>query len=559
MSRVPALIMIVFFSGFFLQGCAQSTPRKTVASAAAAGNGDAHSKRQPAAVFQKFVDELPIPQRITFSGAGPFDLTMTESQFGQKIHRDLPETQVWGYNGSTPGPIIEVERGQKLTVHWKNELPTKHLFPLPKNADVITPDVRTVTHLHGAVVTQTSITDKFHDNDGWPDAWIVPGEEQISEYENNQSARTLWYHDHAMGSTGRNVAAGLLGLYEIHDDYERSLNLPSGPYEIPLMIGTAGKNADGSLFYTDDIDNEFYGNAISINGKLWPYVNVEPRKYRFRMINVSNARSYGLKLIDYSDNSSGPAFNQIGTDSGFLEETAVIADPSDPNAIRLQLAPAERADVIIDFSKYAGKTFTLQNNQRDPGEGEIPLPDLMQFRVATTLSAPDTSSLPMKMAKIPKLKPSDAKETRLIVFGQMTMPDGNVMLQLNGLSWNDPIVEKPVLGTTEIWQLANTLTDVHPFHIHLVQFQILDRTLFDVDNYLKTGKINYLAPPVSPDPNELGWKDTVRVLPQMITRIILRFEPYAGYYVYHCHILEHEDMDMMRPFQIVAPAKLRFF
>jgi spore coat protein A len=484
---------------------------------------------------------------------------MTESQFTQKLHRDFPPATVWGYNGTTPGPIIEVERGQKLTVHWKNQLPTQHIFPLPKNADVITPDVRTVTHLHGAVVTQTSITDKYHDNDGWPDAWIVPGEVQTSEYGNDQSARTLWYHDHAMGSTGRNVAAGLLGLYEIHDDYERSLNLPSGKYEIPLMIDAVQKNADGSLSYTNDIDHEYYGNAIMINGKMWPYLEVEPRKYRFRMIDVSNARSYALRLLDATDSSPGPAFYQIGTDSGFLEKTAVVADfANDPDAIRLQLAPAERADVIIDFSKYAGKTFVLSNIQKDPGEGEVTLAQLMEFRVGTSLSAPDTSSLPMTMAKLERLNPADAKQTRLIVFDQMNMPDRSAMLQLNGKSWHDPIVEMPVLGTTEIWQLADTLTDVHPFHIHLVQFQILDRTLFDVDAYHKTGQITYLAPPVAPDPNELGWKDTVRVLPQMVTRIIIRFAPYPGYYVYHCHILEHEDMDMMRPFQIIAPGKLRF-
>src|ERR1700745_4358291 len=126
-----------------------------------------------------------------------------------------------------------------------------------------------------------------------------------------------------MGETGRNVAAGLAGLYLIHDSYERSLNLPSGKYDVPLLIRSHGVNADGSLYYTNDIGTEYYGNSVSVNGKLWPYLNVEPRKYRFRFINGSNARSYAMKLVDLADQSSGPAFFQIGTDSGFLEKTAV--------------------------------------------------------------------------------------------------------------------------------------------------------------------------------------------------------------------------------------------
>jgi len=502
----------------------------------------------------KFVDSLPIPKRILLNGlkgAGPFELTVPISQFQAQIHRDLPATTEWGYDGSSPGPTIEVERGQTVRIHWLNKLPATHLFPTPKGADAIKPDVRAVTHLHGAKVTQTDITDRLHDNDGWPDAWTVSGQEQIAEYPNDQSARTLWYHDHAMGETGRNVAAGLAGLYEIHDAYERSLNLPSGAYEIPLEISAKAINADGSLSYTSDIGNEFYGNAIAVNGKLWPYLEVEPRKYRFRIVNISNARSYGMKLLDTTDHSAGPAFYQIGSDGGFLATPAVLNDPTDPSAPRLILAPAERADVVIDFSKYAGKTFLLQNNSRDIGEVEQSLPEVMLFKVGPSVSAPDTSSSPSQMQSIQRMNPADASVTRQVIFDQMTMPDGTIMLTMNGKSWMDPIVERPVLGATEVWELANTLTDTHPFHIHGVEFQVLDRRLFDVQAYLATGKINYLAPAVVPAQNEMGWKDVVRVLPQMVTRIIMKFSPYPGYYVYHCHILEHEDMDMMRPFQIV--------
>jgi len=505
----------------------------------------------PPLSLTKFVDSLPIPKQIQFHGVGPFDLTIPISQFQAQIHRDLPPTMEWGYDGSSPGPTIEVERGQTVRIHWLNNLPATHLFPSPKGADVISPDVRAVTHLHGAEVTETDPMDRVHNNDGWPDAWTIAGQEQIAEYPNDQSARTLWYHDHAMGETGRNVAAGLVGLYEIHDSYERSLNLPSGPFEIPLEIQARGVNQDGSLSYTDDIGNEYYGNTIEVNGKVWPYLEVEPRKYRFRIVNVSNARSYGLKLLDVANHSAGPAFNQIGSDGGFLATPAVLNDPSNPNSPRLILAPAERADVIIDFSKFAGRNFLLQNNSRDIGEVETTVPEVMLFKVGTSVSSPDTSTLPAQMAPIQRMDPAAAALTRQIVFSQMTMPDGNIMLTMNGKSWMDPVSEKPVLGTTEVWELLNTLTDVHPFHIHGVEFQVLDRRLFDVQTYLATGKINYLAPAVLPSAGEMGWKDVVRVLPQMTTRIIMRFGPYPGYYVYHCHILEHEDMDMMRPFQIV--------
>jgi spore coat protein A len=509
------------------------------------------------AALEKFVDALPIPPTIQTEekcrGVKPCVIGMTISQFKMKPHRDLPATDVWGYNGSSPGPTLETERDKAIEVHWENRLPERHLFPVPKGADVIVPDVRAVTHLHGAVVSQLSVTDRKFNNDGWPDAWTVSGEEQITVYPNSQSARMLWYHDHAMGATGRNVAAGLAGAYVIRDDYERSLKLPQGAYEIPLLLQTKQLNDDHSFSYVDDIANEFYGNVNVVNGKLWPYLVVEPRKYRFRIVNATNARSYGLKLIDTRDQSPGPAFYQIGTDAGFLARTAVLNDPSDSASPRLRLYPAERADVVIDFSHSAGRTYLLHNDSKDIAHAtEVSLPEVMQIRVTAPLAASDPSSRPLQMAPIIPLDPARVRTTRNIVFDEMAMPHGN-MLTLNGKGWRDPIEEKPILGTTEIWQLVNPLVDVHPFHIHLVEFQILDRNQFDTGVFLKTGQIKLTGESELPPPNEQGWKDTVRVPPGMVTRIIMRFAPYAGYYVYHCHILEHEDMEMMRPFQIIDP------
>ena len=503
----------------------------------------------------KFVDKLTIPLKISFHGKGPFEVTLTSQQFKSKLHSSLPETTQWGYNGISPGPTIDVETGQTIKIHWKNGLPLTHLFPEPKGVDMgkklsclspnpTMPDVRTVTHIHGAVVSEPSFKDRKNNNDGWPDSWIVPGEEQITEVPNQQNAMTTWYHDHAMGETGRNVAAGLAGMYIIHDSYERSLNLPIGDYDIPLFLRARTVEDDGSLTYTKDLAVEYYGNSVEVNGILWPYLSVEPRKYRFRVLNGSNARSYSLTLVDQKDQTPGPVFYQIASDGGFLEKPVVLND--------LDLAPAERADLIIDFSKYAGRSFVLHNTNLEADEGEIALPEVMLFKVDAKLDSLDTSVIPAAMKPIVRLDPHDAKLTRQIVLGQKTQTDGTLVQTLNGKMWEDPITERPEVGSTEVWELLNTLTDTHPFHIHLIQFQVLDRRLFDVQEFLAHGDVKFLDDAEAPDDNELGWKDTVQVYPQMVNRIIMKFLPFTGYYVYHCHILEHEDMDMMRPFQVIA-------
>lgn len=540
-----------------------------------------------------FVDPLPIPSRLVVP-ANQSDITVRLTQVSTQLYKSFTaQTLRWGYNGSSPGPTIEVERGQKVRVHWKNELSTQHVLPAPQgmmndgpaigdrvvldgpsmpgmtmgdNSSTL-PQVRNVTHLHGAAVWEPDPMNRHFNSDGWPDAWNVPGEEQIAEYPNVQDARTLWYHDHAIGETGRNVAAGLLGMYIIHDGFERGLNLPSGKYEIPLIFQTMGVKPNGSIFYTEEIDNEFYGNAVAVNGKILPYLEVEPRKYRFRMLNGSNARMLGLKLADFANRQTpGPGFYQIGTDSGFLEKTVLLNDPNDPQAPQLFLASGERADVIIDFSKYSGRSFILTNthSNTDP-DGEINIPQIMLFKVGTQVSEEDKSSLPNYIRHIERLKPEDTVQTRKIILSEIDNPDGSTCFQLdkrpwfykkkdqNGTYWDYAIDKKPVLGTSEVWELVNTTAMIHPFHIHLVDFQVLDRRPFDVDQYSKTGKVAYTGPAVLPDANEMGFKDVVRSNPGEVTRIIMRFLPYPGYFVYHCHILEHEDMDMMIPFQVVSP------
>lgn len=504
-----------------------------------------------------FVDALTVPPTLKI-GPKTSQITLTLSQFETQFYQTLPKTKIWGYNGSSPGPTIEVESGKKLTVFWKNNLPKVHLLPsdgslmpgMSVNANL--PPVRAVTHLHGAAVMDAGPSNRFHNNDGWPDFWTLPGETQVAEYPNLQTARALWYHDHSMGSTARNVNAGLAGLYLIRDAYERSLQLPQGKYEIPLIFQTRDFNDDGSLAYPSRISAEVYGSAISVNGKVWPYLNVEPRKYRFRMLNASNARSLSMKLLNIEDESAGPAFYQIGSDAGFLEKTVILNDPSSSLAPRLTLNPAERADLIIDFSKNAGKTFLLENNNMgDDADAQLYLPQLMIFKVANQATSPDLSQIPNQMKPIIKTPLTATTPTRKIVLSQVDTPNAPPVLMLNEKVWDDLIEEKVKLGSTEVWELINALPDGHPFHIHLVQFQVLGRRPFDVAHFNQTKEVVYTGNEISPDENERGWKDTVLATPGLVTRVITQFGPYPGKFVYHCHILEHEDMGMMRPFEIV--------
>lgn len=507
--------------------------------------------------FEPFVDPLPIPPVLRIEKGQPAELTLRMTQFKTKIHRDLPEVFVWGFNGSSPGPTIEVDSGTQLRVHWLQDLPTTHIFKLPEGFSPMkgAPDVRAVVHLHGAAVSQPSITNRLHNNDGWPDLWLTRGQTQISEYPNLQRARTLWYHDHAMGTTGRNVAAGLAGMYLIHDEEEKSAKLPSGKYDVPLLIQSRGFNEDGSLYYVPKIQNEFYGNSVFVNGKLMPYLEVDPKLYRFRLINGSNARTFSLKLVNNDDmDQAGPPLLQIGSDGGFLETPVTFDPPADFDVPGLILAPAERADILVDFSNSAGKNLLLMNNAfPDDPDAQMPLPLVMLFKVKTPVEAPEPISLPTGFSPILRMNPEQASRTRQIVFDQMNMPAHGSMLTLNGKMWHDPVTEFPLLGSTEVWELVNTLVDAHPFHIHMVDFQVLDRQSYNVSEFLKSGKILPTAPAVQPSANEMGWKDTVRVLPGTVTRVIMKFTPYLGHFVYHCHILEHEDMDMMRPFEVQAP------
>jgi len=487
----------------------------------------------------KFVDPLPVPRVAVPSGKRPhpqhpsqkipyYRLTMREVE--NKIHRDVKPTRFWGYGNLSPGPTFETRSGEPLLVEWVNNLPTAHMLPVDHHihgAGKEVPDVRTVSHLHGAKAPPES--------DGYPEAWFPVGKSATYFYPNEQDAAMLWYHDHALGITRLNIYTGLLGAYFVRDSFEDGLNLPKGKHEIPLILCDRFFDAEGQLYYPVSPDPaepwipELYGNATLINGKLYPYLDVEPCKYRFRLLNGSNARFFYLTL------STGQEFHQIGTDLGLL--------PAPVSLKRLEIAPAERFDLIVDFAGHAGATLTLN-------DGVLPV---MQFRVSKA-SAPETGVLPSTIRPVPKIPESESVQTRLLTLGEKDSPEDNpeIML-LNNAHWGAPITENPRLGSAEIWSFANFTDDTHPIHLHLVRFQVLDRRTFQPVDYYTQGKIVYLAPAEAPAPNELGWKDTVQAHPQMVTRIITRFEGFTGRYVWHCHILEHEDNEMMRPYDVLAP------
>ncbi len=452
-----------------------------------------------------------------------------------KLHRDLPPTRLWTYGaapgGTWPGPTIEARSAQGILVEWANELPARHFLPIDHRlhgAEVEKPEVRAVVHVHGAKAPPES--------DGWPEDWYVPGKSKTYYYPNNQDPAMLWYHDHAMGINRLNIYAGLAGAYILRDAREDALNLPQGRFEIPLTLCDRFLLRDGSLDYPDSGKPgapwvpEVFGNVMTVNGKATPFLDVEPRRYRFRVLNASNGRFYHPSL------SSGQSFQQIGTDQGLLPAPLQVPD--------FVLAPGERVDLVIDFKDHLGEQIIL-NSDAFP---------LLQFRVGRVKVA-DPSSLPVALRPVPKILESEAAATRIITIdeymnhGQETE---SMLMLLNNAHWHMPITEKPKLNSTEIWSIQNPTDDSHPIHLHLVRFQILDRRPFDPVTFQATGQLRFTGPAEGPEPHESGWKDTVRAHSSMITRFIVRFEGYPGKYVYHCHVLEHEDNEMMRPYEVVA-------
>ncbi|MDR3736104.1 MAG: multicopper oxidase domain-containing protein [Acidobacteriaceae bacterium] len=475
-----------------------------------------------------FLDALPLPQIIQARAGQRIQVAMREIH--APLHRNLPPARMWSYGPTALAPVIEARSGIPVEVEWVNHLPEKHFLPIDHTlhgCGTDLPEVRACVHLHGG---RTPSAD-----DGYPDDWYVPGRSRVCRYPMQQEAAALWIHDHAMGINRLNIYAGLFGMFLVRDAAEDALHLPRGRYELPLILYDRELTAEGQLYYpvSDDPAKpwvpEFTGDAIIINGKIRPYVEVEPRLYRLRILNSANSRFFGLS------STAGPLL-QIGSDQGLLAVPVAVN--------RLTLAPGERADILLDLSALAGERVHLRNGALD----------ILEFRVAgpakhSTIAA----RIPKTLRPVERMPESAAIATRRITLNEYQDDHGRSMVMLlNRQHWHEPVTERPRLNTTEIWEFVNQTQDTHPMHLHLVRFQVLDRRPFDPFAFMMRREMIYTGPAVTPPANEMGWKDVVQCEPGVVTRIIVRFEGYTGNYLYHCHILEHEANDMMRPFEVIA-------
>lgn len=551
-------------------------------------------------------------------------------------------TRVWGYRfpglpATYPGATIVARKDVPVEIKWKNQLPG-HFLPVDHSLHMAHPanihgaaavrawyaagNVPTVAHLHGGHTESAS--------DGLPEAWFTQDYAEVGNffvkqkywYDNDQEAGTLWYHDHALGITRLNVYAGLAGFYLLRDDNEDALVnnnvIPGGDYEIEIVIQDRMFDMQGQLFwpayanevpYDDFITGEgavlppdvfpvnggptalaeYFGNIILVNGKAWPKLEVEPRKYRFRLLNGSDSRFYILRL----DNAA--ELMVIGTDNGLL--------PSPVKVPELAIAPGERYDVVVDFSGMEGQNITVTNWGADgPAAGGVVVPGdiacpettgkIMQFQVIKPLLLNGVDATVDVGTPLNAITPLPAATvTRKLVLFEGMDEYGRLQPMLGTMNegsqtWFEPITENPALNAIEEWEVYNATGDAHPIHLHLVTFQIVNRETFVGDvtaraqiqhnslpgvpplistpptdqdildlralNYGIGGVLNVdagvgiVTPPL---PHENGWKDTFIVPPGQIGRVRAKFDR-PGRYVWHCHILSHEDHEMMRPFHV---------
>jgi len=567
------------------------------------------------------------------------DYTVAMTSFTQQI---LPPsmnllTSVLGYKGSAvdavtgatlgtvqsaPGPTFEAVRGIPIKVEWQNNVVSPFMFAVDPTIHWANPNdismasspfpayppgfpnaqspVPLVTHLHGGQNQSYS--------DGGPNEWFTSDGKHGSAYStyektdsnaavyyypNTQQPTTLWYHDHALGVTRLNVLSGLAGFYLIRESntgYDKvAAMVPTGKYEVPLVIQDRSFNSDGSLYYPSTgsassvhpyWSNTFLGNVIMVNGKVWPNMNVDRGQYRFRILNGSNSRFYELNF------SNQMTFTQIGSDGGYLKA------PFSTTA--LTLAPAERADIIVDFSGLnPGDTVQLQNTAllTQTGPETQTTGHVMQFTAneaeGTTPfninSAPQPFNPTLTGSSFPTL-PEPSKQRILTLYEIAGSNGSTVEALLDGQNWGSTISETPELGATEEWKIVNATMDVHPIHVHLIQFQLVQRQQLSalgsyIDEWLSVNGqppfnhptknvqslSTYLSTSVTPPQSqEQCWKDTIIVNSGEVVTIRLRFAQQDGSsfpfdatagpgYVWHCHLLEHEDNEMMRPYMVKSP------
>jgi FtsP/CotA-like multicopper oxidase with cupredoxin domain len=547
-----------------------------------------------AASLRMFVDELPDMPKLKgylFEDGKlkPAELRIGMFQKKWKFHRDLPPTTVFAYGASketatVPGPTIESIQGIDTFVRWENHLPSQHFLPgdrTLKTARAKHGGIPSVVHLHGGIHEPES--------DGNSLAWFTAGfgdtgpawKKPRYHYNNIQHPGNLWYHDHALGLTRLNLLAGLIGAYVIRNPkVEKPLGLPSGrEYDRNLIVFDRSFATDGSIYMNSTGNNpsihpqwqpEYFGDAIIVNGKAWPYVKVKRRKYRFRIVNASNARFYRFAL------SNGLTMTFVGSDSAYLPVPVSLKE--------FLLAPSEIADIVVDFNDSATEEATLTNDAAYPYPSGDPVDYLnskvMKFLIETTTDALSSDQnrparIPEKLIEYRRPRKKSVAHTRYVAMYEYESASGEpTHLFINGLPFDAQVTETPRQGTSEIWHVINLTEDNHPLHIHLGLFIVLEQTELlkmeefkscmqkknnalrcDVEKHAK-GKV--MAAPAQ----ERGWKNVFKMKPGHLTTIIVQFSlldsqhsyPFNASaepgYVYHCHILDHEDNEMMRPLKI---------
>ena len=436
-------------------------------------------------------------------------------------------TIVWRYTGdvikgpqktlevipdSYLGPILHLQKGQHVRVHFMNQL-----------------NESSIIHWHGLHVPESA--------DGHPRLAISPGEEYIYEFIVMDRAGTYWYHPHPHGRTGPQVYQGLAGLVIVHDGEEDKLQLPQGAYDLPIVIQDRLFGNDNQFFYGGSPMDQmmgFLGNRLLINGRMQKDFSVESRPYRLRLLNGSNARIYSLAWSD------GSPITVIGTDGGLLEKP-ITRD-------HITLAPAQRMDLWADFSgRSVGSTLELisRANSTPGGNDEF---QITAFSIDEDAST--TSELPQQLSTLILHDPNNAVNAASPRQFDLQMGMG-MTWNINGRTFEMEKVandERVRLGDLEIWQFNNTggmgMLLPHPMHIHGLQFQIIERRIDSryIDRYdsVSSGLVDE------------GWHDTVLVMPGEQVLVLIRFEDYQGLFLYHCHNLEHEDMGMMRNYRVVG-------
>jgi spore coat protein A len=544
----------------------------------------AFAARPARSLLTKYIQPVPLPGAgiVVAAPSGANQYSFTQIEIARQLHPHLPPTPLFAYDDGSGlggqagsfGMAVVAQSGTPLDVSYTNNLPATYpdWIPVDTRLTPLGNQVRAMTHLHGGFVAADSDGNPAITPDGFG-----PGDTQTVHYTNQlpqMPASLVWFHDHALGATRLNVFAGLAAAYILRDQYDTGLEpnpigIPGGAYEIPLVIQDRQFNPDGTFLNpTSDIEGvtwigEYFGDVMLVNGKVWPFLNVEPRMYRFRILNGCNARILSLDI-------GGPNFWQIGAEGGMWDIPVPVKN--------LVLAPAERADVIVDFTKFAGQTLVMKNlKPHKPVSTPAPqLPQVMQIRVGTTVSHQGPTSIPSSLlGGRAAIVTGPIAATRYITLNEIDVDEPTWFLNLNGLHFEDPITDTeptPKVGTVEDWVYINMTGDTHPMHTHLVTFQVMGRTPFDVEAYEEDnedpngngvpGGIDpstyATGPEEPPDPTERGFKDTVKGNPGYFTRIRAKFDLPTGVtapqtYVHHCHIVEHEDNDMMRPFTVIPP------